>query len=147
MFRSSSHILRKSKDWLFQCQNNVTEWENRVMVPAAWPPSGAELWSRYKCAFSQVAIHPDMIGYLLDMKEQQQKQKTTKTEQVWAYMSSCEQIWAAAHSRCQQVSADGRKLWAVAVVLVPEMVFHPCKIVELEWLSAQFHSDTRHKQL
>ena len=36
-------LLGWDKDWLDQCQNNVIEWVQQVMVPMAWCPSAAAL--------------------------------------------------------------------------------------------------------
>ena len=45
-------IIRIEK--LAQCQDNMTEWENQVMVLVALSTLGAALWSHYECALSQV---------------------------------------------------------------------------------------------
>ena len=43
-----------SKDWLTQCQDNVTEWDSRLrcLLPG--------VRESHECAPSQVGTHPDM---------------------------------------------------------------------------------------
>ena len=41
-------LIGYDKDWLAQCQDNVTV-EYQVMVLAAWFPSGAALLSHHEC--------------------------------------------------------------------------------------------------
>ena len=54
-------LLVQGKNWLAQCQDNVTEWDGyQVMVLVTWSPSEAALLSCHECALSQVSVHPYM---------------------------------------------------------------------------------------
>ena len=55
-------LLGYGKDWLAQCQDNVTEWDIRSWC---WRSGllvlvGQHYESHYECALSQVDTHPDM---------------------------------------------------------------------------------------
>ena len=52
--RHSALLLGREKNWLAQCQNNVTEWDIRDMVLVALYPCDAALLNHNDCALAQV---------------------------------------------------------------------------------------------
>ena len=53
-------IISMGKDWLAQCQDNVTEWDIRSWVLVTWYPIEKALYGHHGCALSQVCAHSDM---------------------------------------------------------------------------------------